>query len=857
MSVKDVTRLRKEGRFQEAFSLAKEELNADPNEWTRMSMFWVLRDIALKIHIPDGNMERARVCLNGMGKLLPNMMDDSGIGEKAYQNLYKRVLPNAELIQEVSDMSKTSPIDAYNKIQSQLGTDGSNLDASLHEDLGWIIYRYLKVEVDSLPSVQVRSLLRDYIRLENERPSILHSMILNFALNYAKTHPEFSFYNFFKLWGTENLRSEDYKRQFLNGGEIPSLVSRICRVIMDLNDSFMVSDFVALFGKHAEIVVESLRETYFWKLMSLYKEKSYQELWYAFEKYAEDFPCLGPSHWHSEILNIANRFMSRENDSMLIRFAMQWDGDGNFRDEDWEKVISEDGKEFPCLAVKTAKNCFEYLKKVAKNSMSEKVLAWLQCLYGEIKKHDSDDDWSIRNYATICMWRGETETAISAYKSLLLHMGEKFYLWSELANCVSEISEDKALQIGLLLKAKSLEKNEDYIGDIHLKLASLWLTIGHPDVANKELDAYVRHRREKGWRINNLYNDLITAVNSYEGKQEWIDFSEYTQKAEDYVFSDYEKIDFVLTGKWTVDNVERCNFYADKELQFTVKTKRFPILRKTKEGEIISFRCNVVQETVQDYKYASRQHKTITVKKVTPLVAYKSDKDSWSILTTKYGVIDFVNETKCMHHILTQDSEPTFCKYVGKPLSVNTFVKFREYEDKRKDETRICVVGVELCPSDEALPHMRSRIVVVDDVNNSKQLFHVVLGPKLISDIVRFDQTNIRPSIGDFLRITYLIKKNKEGKKRIKFLDIQKTDEECPNVKGTVTGRLELKYREDWFDEEGSRHPDFAFIKDLYVHRNLLRKYNITADCNICAKVVLGGDNKWKVYDLELLSSES
>lgn len=855
MAIKDVTKLRKEGRLQEAFNLAKDELKANPNEWTRMSMFWVLRDIALTVHIPAQNMERARLCLNEMGKLLPHMIDDSGVGKRAYQNLHKLILPNAGIIKVASDLSKTNPLEAYNKIVSQFGTDGKNLDATLHEDFGWIIYRFLKAEAGNLKSVQVRSLLRDYMKLENERPSMLHSVILTFALKYAKDHPDFSFYKFFRLWGTENLRNEDYENGYLNGSEIPTLVSRICRVVMDSNEEFVVSDFIALFKRHKDLVTEYLRQSYFWKLMNLYKENKYIELWQAFEQYAEEYSCLGASYWHSEILNIANRFMVEENTFRLIGFAMQWDGDGNFRDEDWEKEKNDEGKEFSSLVVKTAKKCFEHLKSVPKDSIPVEALVWLKGLYAEVRQHDPEDDWSVRNYATICMWCGETEEAISSYKSLLLHMGEKYYLWSEIASCVSKTSDDKELQIGFLLKAKSLERNEDFIGDIHLELASLWLSVGYSYIANKELEAYAKHRQERGWRVNDRYNELHVAI-SCESKQEWVDFSEYIHKAEDYVFSDFELIDFVLTSKWSVDNIERCNFYAEKDMQFTIKTKRFPILKKAKEGDVVKFRCNIVEEILPDPKFTSWQHKTIVVKHVTPLVAYKSDKEAWSILPTKYGVIDYVNEAKNMLHILTQNSEQTFYKYKGQPLSANSFVKFREYEDKRKDETRVCVVGVESCSSDEALPNMHSRVVVVDDVNETKKLFHVVLGPKLISDIVRYDQTRIRPSIGDFLRIIYLIKKNKEGKKRIKFLDIQKTNEECPNVKGNITGRLELKYRDDWFEDGEEQEPDFAFVKDIYVHRNLLKKYKITSDCNVVAKVVLGGDNKWKVFDLEFPSSE-
>ena len=66
---------------------------------------------------------------------------------------------------------------------------------------------------------------------------------------------------------------------------------------------------------------------------------------------------------------------------------------------------------------------------------------------------------------------------------------------------------------------------------------------------------------------------------------------------------------------------------------------------------------------------------------------------------------------------------------------------------------------VEPCTSDEALQFMPNRIVVVDDVNSSKKIFHVVLGHGKVSDVVRFDQTEIRPNIGDYLRISYCIKK--------------------------------------------------------------------------------------------------
>ena len=311
MSVRDVTNLRKEGKLKEALDLARRELNEDPNEWTRMSLFWVLRDIAMNKSVPTNNLEQARNCLDLMEKLLPDMMDDNGAGERAYQNLYKLILPNANEVKQISDLSKTNPNEAYQKISEKFGADAKNIDPKFHEDFGWIVYRYMKANSEQLTSIKIRCLLRDYMQLQNERPSLLHSMILNYALNFSKGHSDFSFYKFFMLWGAKNLRYDDYQEGWADGHDIPSLTYRICKAIIDSKETFDVSGFVSQFDRQ-NVIVENLRQSYFWRLMNLQKENKIDELFQEFMNYADNYSGLGPSHWHSEILKIANRFMIDE-----------------------------------------------------------------------------------------------------------------------------------------------------------------------------------------------------------------------------------------------------------------------------------------------------------------------------------------------------------------------------------------------------------------------------------------------------------------------------------------------------------------------------------------------------------------
>ncbi len=484
------------------------------------------------------------------------------------------------------------------------------------------------------------------------------------------------------------------------------------------------------------------------------------------------------------------------------------------------------------------------MKSTPKDLVPDSALVWLKDMYEKIMQKYTDDDWSIRNYATICAWRDDVEEAIKLYKRLLINMGDKYYLWSELSNLLPKRND---LRIGLLLKAKKLEKNEDFLGDIHLSLASLWEEEGFSNIAIKELKEYETHRRDKGWSVSDYFRELQAKISTCDNEPVHIDFNSYINIAEDYVYSDFEWTDFVIIDKWKSDNEERCKLYDGKEIILNIKTKKFPILKKSKTGDVVQFKCYIKERQTNVHSWTNSK---IKENKTTPLVARKTEKEPWAILPVKYGVIDYVNEKKKMLHIITQSSKQTFSQYKGEPLPTDSFVKFREYANKHTDEIRTYITDVLPCSSDEALQYMPTRVVAVDDVNYDKKLFHVVLGPGKVSDIVYFDQTDIRPSIGDFLRIVYCIKKNKEGKKRIKFLDIQPSDIECNGVTDTVEGRLEVKYRDGYYCPD--ENPDFAFIKDFYVHRKLLKKYNITEDCDVVAKIILGGDDKWKVYDLAL-----
>ena len=196
--------LRRKGRLEEARQKAEELLrqdNTDQDVWKAYA--WTLIDIC-KREQQQGNIEGARQISDYLSRLRFNTTYDEFAETliKKIQQLRLTVNPFYAQIQEAKELSQNGDNDRAWAILRQLAVD-SHLPKEAHESYGWTIYRHLRDHISILNSVEVRSLLRDYINLKNERPSNLHSQILNFALNYSKQDNKFKLVSFLRLWGPD------------------------------------------------------------------------------------------------------------------------------------------------------------------------------------------------------------------------------------------------------------------------------------------------------------------------------------------------------------------------------------------------------------------------------------------------------------------------------------------------------------------------------------------------------------------------------------------------------------------------------------------------------------------------------
>lgn len=217
MSASEVARLRREGRYDEAYNLAISDITSRNDEWSRSALFWTLRDVCLYGFLPQKKMQQAEDCITLMGKLLRMMPDGKGYGKEAWMALKRRTTPERIVLGNAAEMSKTRPKETFEYLQRQTNGKWQQLPQEWHDTLGWIAYRYIKAEQEHVSSQEVRNALLCYMRLNNRRPSTLHSLMLELAMKYWKRHGGFCFYKFVSLWNTANFRKADMASTIYNG----------------------------------------------------------------------------------------------------------------------------------------------------------------------------------------------------------------------------------------------------------------------------------------------------------------------------------------------------------------------------------------------------------------------------------------------------------------------------------------------------------------------------------------------------------------------------------------------------------------------------------------------------------------
>ena len=819
MSFKEVTSLRKAGRLQDAYNMAKADLEQEQSKWTYSAMFWVLSDYG-KQYIAQGQQDKARECLDEMINLLDGMDDNEGYAEKAINYLHRQLIPNWNLVYNMSELAKAGNVEeAFEKLTEV--HKSAPLDAALHEDFGWVIYRYLNKSYEKIGSVNARKALAVYMDLENERPSLLHSQILNVATKVSEKYDDFKFLPFLRMWGVMNFSDDDFCTSYWEGKEISPLVERIIERCFRLG--YTLDEVKEAFEVNPRInnVVDIFSRYSFFEISKLYKGEV-SLLIKSIDDYLNAINGKEiKNEFHSKILSMYLRKLPEEEISQVIPALGKW-GFNSFRKEDWAREEYEE-KEMPSLVEKAIGR---YLKALKLRQYQDTNVAFTELLNEAISRY-TDGDQLERNLALIRIAQGEKAEALSIYRNLLLKLN-RYYVWKEL----SDATDDKTLKISALCKAIISEPQDKFLGSVHLALASLLIEENQLEVAKGELNTFRNIYQREGWGPNDAYKRLVqlipdSVVGTTDNKPFYLD---HILPAEEFVYSDIEWTTLVVCDiyiqKKNNKEIEKAKLVSADGVEISVRLKTL----KEKKNKVIGTCYDVKIIKHEDGKYEVGLIK-------------KSNKVISDVLSTVICYVDYYNKDKNCYHLVSQKNKQMILRQNVQPKE-GQFCSCYEVPQSDNDRAANAIFS-KIEDKESSFILFPSKTAVVDHVNESKQLFHCVFG-RGMDIIVRFPETTLRPQVGDYVKIYYIRKKLKDNRVVRKMLHIEMSDSCEVQLKKSTSGCIRLNIN--------SKGQKFGFVEDYYVPNRFVK--DIGDGDYVKVDVVFNGE-RWEVYRLQKESPES
>ena len=832
MSFREVNNLRKAGRLDEALRLAKTDLQSEQSHWTYSALFWVLRDFC-NLYITNNQIQDALNVIQQMEAMVDFISDNDGVAHNTLQSLRRHTAPLSREVNDLVELSKNGQEEsAYTQV---CDLNRKNLlSPLLHEDFGWIIYRYLKKCYESCGSLNARKALHTYLQLKTKRPSTLHSQILNVATLISERYEDFKFLPFLELWDVEMLSDEDFRSSIWNDREIQPLVERIIERCFKLG--YTLNEVKDAFTKNNDIsehlVLSIFARFHFFSIFNYSRENNIQSFLSEIEKYTSAIDGLPiKNEYHSRILSLYLWKLPEERNTEAVQIINKW-GFENFRDEDWLREQKEE-KLFPSLVEKVIKHYFAGLKC---NSFRNVTPAFEELLEEACKKYD--DDQLDRNLAILMLAKGNKEKALSIYRTLLLKLN-CFYVWKELA----EAADDIELKISAYCKAIVSEPKDEFLGDIHLALAKLLIDDGFFPEAKRELQTYAETYQNKGWRVKEEFSHLCSMIqnNVTATDSNVLFYNSHMASAEDFVYSDID---------WTTMFI--ADIYVQKDGDKQVKKSK--LVSVDGISIAIKYKKLTASNNYLGKCYDVKIHSKGNRKEI--VLIRESGYCIDQLLSPVVCYVDYHNKEKKCYHLVSENQkelllsnvpvklcEGTFCRCYEVPvLKEDTHNDFSFYDwdslpiHKKTKPSK--AIFCDLIEESEGIVKFPFETAVVNSINEGKELFHCVFGRN--SDIViKFNQTKLRPQIGDYVNVRYIKKKSKEGRSFRKMLAIEPTATCDKVLKKTVSGSIRLNYN--------SKGQLFGFVDDYYVPTHLVE--GIKEEDYVCVDVVFNGE-KWQAYKL-------
>lgn len=222
---KEVFAKRKEGAIDEAYKMALELMAAPQvDDWDRKAFGWCLIDL-IKRDVKNGSAENLPHYRRQLESIEFDPSDD--VLTKGIRNALSLCNPFGQQISEAKALSKNGRHAEATAIYRKVWANGA-ADHETQTSFGWELYKHAKelMAGENVSLGAIKRNLRDYLKLDLDKPSVLHSCVLQLAAKLA-AQDKLSMLAFSRQWNFKHLRPDDFERyRSEDGKEYPSLAEK-------------------------------------------------------------------------------------------------------------------------------------------------------------------------------------------------------------------------------------------------------------------------------------------------------------------------------------------------------------------------------------------------------------------------------------------------------------------------------------------------------------------------------------------------------------------------------------------------------------------------------------------------------
>lgn len=225
---------RKEGAVDEAYRMALELMSSsNPDDWDRKAFCWCLIDI-IKRDAGNGDTENLAHYRQQLESVETAPADE--VLAKGIRSALSLCSPNSRDCSQAKALGKEGRhAEAAAAYRKALAAGSANRE--VQTGFGWELYKHTKelMAVENIMLEAVKRNLNDYLKLDVEKPSLLHSCVLQLAGKVAGKltgKDKFNMLVFSRLWNLDNLRPEDFERfRAEDGKQYSSLAEKVIQQV--------------------------------------------------------------------------------------------------------------------------------------------------------------------------------------------------------------------------------------------------------------------------------------------------------------------------------------------------------------------------------------------------------------------------------------------------------------------------------------------------------------------------------------------------------------------------------------------------------------------------------------------------